>query len=246
MTTLQQQTGAMVVRPPSRNRERHHGSVPCSDEPNWCERTPIDVGSTAPALREAVTMFSRVLDELGAGVRVAVVKDSNGQMSVLGPTPWPVAAFSYIDAPAESRHVDEMSDILEMFDHIRAELRLTQKEMFSATGIKKRTYHSWKRKPLGSRPRVSSQGQFWRLADALEDLRDAIDRPLNQWIRGDRQRLDALLRGQFDELVDLAVNRPAYPKRSVGTSVYTGITEDIDMPVIRSGKKNIEDVEDRL
>jgi hypothetical protein len=246
MTTMQQPTGAMVFRSPPRHREHRRDSVLRGDELDWSESTPMDVGPTAPALREAVTMFSGVLDGIGAGVRIAVIKGFNGQMNVLGPVPWLVAPFSYIDASAESGHVDEMSDILEAFDCIRAELGLTQKEMFSATGIKKRTYHSWKRKPLGSRPRVSSQGQFWRLADALEDLRDTVDRPLDKWIRGDRQRLDALLGGRFDQLVDLAVNRPAYPKRSIGTSVYTGIAEDIDMPVIRSGKTNIEDVEDRL
>ena len=246
MTTMQQSTGAMVFRSPPRDREHRRDSVPCGDDWNWWESTPMDVGLTAPALREAVTMFSGVLDGIGAGIRIAVVRGFNGQMNVLGTVPWLVAPFSYIDAPVESEHVDEMSDILEAFDCICAELALTQKEMFSATGIKKRTYHSWKRKPLGSRPRVASQGRFWRLVDAVEDLRDTIDRPLDRWIRGDRQRLEALLDGRFDDLVDLAVNRPAYPKRSIGTSVYTGIAEDIDMPIIRSGKTSIEDVEDGL
>lgn len=32
--------------------------------------------------------------------------------------------------------------------------------------------------------------------------------------------------------------------KSFGTSVYTGIAEDIPMPVIRTGKTNIEDVPD--
>jgi hypothetical protein len=244
MTTLQS-TGAMVLPFRSKVRERHLWSVPYGDEVNW-ERTPMDVGYTAPALRDAVTMFSGALDDIGLRVRISVVKGFNGQMNVLGPTPWVEVPISYIGVPAAIEPVDEMSDVLEAFEHVRAELGLTQKEMFSATGIKKRTYHSWKRKPLGSRPRVSSQGRFWRLVDAVEDLRDTVDRPLDRWIRGDRRRLEALLDGLFDDLVDLAVNRPAYPKRSIGTSVYAGIAEDIDMPVIRTGKTNIEDVEDGL
>lgn len=34
------------------------------------------------------------------------------------------------------------------------------------------------------------------------------------------------------------------PLRGVGTSVYTGIAEDIPMPIIRTGRRNIEDVDD--
>jgi hypothetical protein len=206
----------------------------------------MDVGLTAPALREAVTMFSGVLDGISEGIRIAVVRGFNGQTNLLGSMPWLMAPFSYIDASAGSQHVDETSDILEAFECVRGELGLTQKEMFSATGIKKRTFHSWRRKSPGSRPRVASQGRFWRLVDAVEDLRDTVDRPLGQWIRGDRQRLEAVLDGRFDDVVELAVNRPAYPKRSIGTSVYTGIAEDVDMPIIRTGKTNIEDVEDGL
>jgi len=244
VTTLES-TGSMLYPVRSGVRKRHLQSVPCGDEVDW-EPTPMDVGFTAPALRQAVTMFSGVLDDIGSGVRISVVKGFNGQVNVLGPMPWLEGPISYIGVPTSSEQVDEMSDVLEAFEHVRAELGLTQKEMFSATGIKKRTFHSWKRKPLGSRPRVSSQGRFWRLVDAVEDLRDTVDRPLDQWIRGDRRRLDALLDGQFDDLVDLAVNRPARPRRSIGTSVYTGIAEDFDMPIIRSGKTNIEDVEGGL
>lgn len=244
MTTLQS-TGSMVFPSRAKYRERHLQSVPCGEELNW-DRTPMNVGFTAPALRDAVTMFSGVLDDIGLGVRISVVRGYNGQLNVLGPTPWLELPISYIGVPEATEQVDEMSDVLEAFEHVRAELGLTQKEMFSATGIKKRTFHSWKRKPLGSRPRVSSQGRFWRLVDAVEDLRDTVDRPLDRWIRGDRRRLEVMLNGQFDDLVDLAVNRPAYPKRSIGTSVYTGIAEDVDMPIIRAGKTNIEEVEDGL
>lgn len=246
MTTMEQSTGGMVFRSPPRDKQRRRDSVLCSDDENWWDSTPMDVGLTAPALREAVTMFSGVLDGISEGVRIAVVRGFNGQTNVLGSMPWLVAPFSYIDAPAESERIDEMSDILEAFESVRAELGFTQQEMFSATGIKKRTFHSWRRKPLGSRPRVASQGRFWRLVDAIEDLRGTVDRPLDRWIRGDRQRLEAMLDGRFDDVVELAVNRPAYPKRSIGTSFYTGIAEDSDIPIIRTGKTNIEDVEDGI
>lgn len=243
--TTPQSTGAMVYPSRSKARQRHLPVVLWGDEAIW-DRTPMDLGYTAPALRDAITMFSGALDDIGLGVRISVVKGFNGQMNVLGATPWLELPISYIGVPAATEHVDEMSDIVEAFERIRAELGLTQREMFSATGIKKRTYHSWKRKPLGTRPRVSSQGRFWRLVDAVEDLHDTVDRPLGQWIRGDRRRLSALFDGRFDDLVDLAVNQTAFPKRSIGTSVYAGLGEDVEMPIIRTGKTSIEDVEDGL
>jgi len=241
MTTVES-TGAMILPLRSKFRERDTRSVPGVDAVSW-DWTPI-LGFTAPALRDAVTMFSGALDDLGRGVRISIVKGFNGQMDVLGTTLCLDPPISYIGVPAATEDIDEMSDILDAFEHVRAEFGLTQREMFSATGIKKRTYHSWKRKPLGSRPRVASQGRFWRLVDAVEEIRDTVDRPLDQWIRGDHRRLGALLDGRFDDLLDLAVNRPAYRNRSIGTSVYTGIAEDIDMPIIRTGKANIEDVGD--
>ncbi|WP_100514340.1 hypothetical protein [Mycobacteroides abscessus] len=34
------------------------------------------------------------------------------------------------------------------------------------------------------------------------------------------------------------------PRRGIGTAVYTGIAEDIPMPIIRTGRRDIEDVDD--
>ena len=206
----------------------------------------MDLGSTAPALRDAVTMFSGALDDIGRGARIAVVRDFNGRMSVLGPLPWLAMPFSFIGVPAAPAQVNEMSDILEAFEHVRAELGVTQKQMFKATGIKHRTYHSWRRKAVEARPRAASQGRFWRLVDVLDDLRDAVDRPLGQWLSGAPERLSAFLDGRFDDLVDIAVNRPPYPKRSIGDSVSVGIAEEADTPIIRTGKTNIVDIEDGI
>jgi hypothetical protein len=154
--------------------------------------------------------------------------------------------FSYIGVPAAPTRVNEMSDVLEAFEQVRAELGVTQKQMFKATGIKHRTYHSWKRKAPDARPRAASQGQFWRLVDVLDDVREVVDRPLGQWLNGAGERLSAFVGGRFDDLVDLAVNRPSYPKRSMGDSFHVGIAENFDTPIIRTGKTNIIDVEDGI
>lgn len=83
------------------------------------------------------------------------------------------------------------------------------------------------------------------MADAVYDLRGTLDQPLNRWLRGDRKRIDALLDGRFDDLVDMAVDRAPFPRREIGTSVFEGIAEDIKTPIIRSGGPLVtEDVED--
>lgn len=89
-----------------------------------------------------------------------------------------------------------------------------------------------------------SEEQLWRLLDALEDLGDTLEGPIDEWLRADQHRIDALLEGRFDELVDLAVNYPnRQGQRDVGDSAFTGIAEDIDMPIIRSGHRDIRVVE---
>ena len=177
-------------------------------------------GPPPPALRDAVTMFSGALDDIGRspdrGRHGLQRADDVCSARFHG---WR-CRFSFIGVPAAPAQVNEMSDILEAFEQVRAELGVTQKQMFKATGIKHRTYHSWKCKAPDTRPRAASQGRFWRLVDVLDDLRDAVDRPLGQWLSGAPERLSAFLYGRFDDLVDIAVNRPPYPKRSVGDSVY--------------------------
>lgn len=243
MTTLQS-TGSMVFPSPPKEELRLRCGV-CGGEQSWY-RTPVDVGSTAPALREAVTKFSGALDCIGEIAWIAVTTDLSGHTSVLGPLPRLAVPYLVIGVPATPAQVNEKSDILEAFEQIRAELGVTQEQMFKATGIKHRTYHSWKQKAVHARPRAASLGRFWRLVDVLNDLRDAVDRPLSQWLCGAPERLSAFLDGRFDELVDIAVNRPAYPKRSIGDSVRIGIAEEVDTPVIRTGKTNIIDVEDGI
>lgn len=250
MTTMQQPTGDLLFQSPSRVRERHLRSVPCGDELPW-ESTLMDIDFASAGLRDVVRQFSGALDRPDLDFRIAVVTNVFGQPHVFGSPLWLASPVRYIDAAVtaatgEPEPVGEFSDVVEVFEHIRAELGLTQKQMFAATGIRKRTFHSWRSKPPGSRPRVASQGLLWQLADTVEELRETVDRPLPQWLQGDRRRIEALLDGRFDDLVDLAVNLPARTKQRRGTSAYTGIAEDIEMPVIRRGRTSIEDVEDGL
>ena len=218
------------------------GQSDCEDR-TW-DWTPVDVEGATPALRDAVTLFSGVLDDFCMNMLVATVKDSTGRTNVLGIPSWLVTPFSFIAVHDGAEEVGGMSDILLAFDHVRTELGLTQKEMFKATGIKHRTYHSWKRKSPDSRPRVSSQGRFWRLVDTLEDLRDAVGRP---WTSGSGGHGNGWMRFSMGALTTsstwrsanrLMRNAPSVPRRGVG------IAADVEMPSIRTGNVNVVDVEE--
>jgi hypothetical protein len=246
MTIMQQPTGSRVLRSPSRVREqRKLHSAPCDD--TFWSSTLMETSFSSPGLRDVVAYFSDALDSCDqAQIRIATIKKLDGQVNLLGSALWLATPYIFIDTVGDDQpDVDETSDVVNAFEQIRAQLGLTQKEMFTATRIRKRTFHSWADKPAGSRPRVASQGRLWELADAVDDLRNTLDQPLGRWLRGDKRRLDALLDGRFDDLVDLAVNRTPFPGREVGTSRYEGIAEDIDTPIIRHGGPLMtDDVED--
>ena len=248
MTIMQQQpTGSRVLRSPSRVRERRdRHPAPCDAASPWLS-TFVEI-SSSPGLRDVVAHFSGALDPCAWDqIRVEVFKGLDGRLDLPGSALWLTAPYTFIDTVVitTDSSVDETADVVDAFEHLRAELGLTQKEMFKATGISKRTFHSWSDKPAGSRPRVASLGRLWELADAVDDLREALDQPLNRWLRGDKKRISALLDGRFDELVDLAVNRAPFPRREIGTSVYEGVAEYVETPIIRSGGPLVtEDVED--
>lgn len=242
---MQQPTGSRVFRSPSKMREqRALHPIPREDCP-WSS-TFIEA-SSSPGLWDVVAHFSGALDRRGGDqICVAVFKNLDGHTNLPDSALWLTAPYTFIDTVLEpDRRVDETSDVLEAFESIRTELGLTQKEMFKATGINKRTYHSWADKPTGSRPRVASLGRLWELADAVDDLRNTLDPPLSRWLRGEKKRIGALLDGRFDELVDLAVDRASFPRREIGTSVFEGIAEDVETPIIRTGGPLVtEDVQD--
>lgn len=124
---------------------------------------------------------------------------------------------------------------LRVFDSLRSELGVTQKDLFTATGVKHRTYHSWKSKPAGSRTRRESVGRLFHLADSVADIREALGNvDLAAWLRASDVRYEALLEGRFDDLVDLAWAIPKPSGRSVGTSSRVGIASEVDLPIIRS------------
>ncbi|NLU63705.1 hypothetical protein HCA61_15730 [Rhodococcus sp. HNM0563] len=245
MTIMYEPTGSRVLRSSSSRSDRL-GLHPVHAEDTYWSSTFMAMSSSS-GLRNVAAHFSSALDtSRREQVHVAVIKYVDGKTDLPGSALWMTTPYTFIDTVrAETRKVTETADVVDAFEQLRTDLGLTQKEMFKATGIRKRTFHSWADKPAGSRPRVASLGRLWELADAVDDLHNTVDQPLARWLRGDPQRIDALLDARFDDLVDMAVDRTPLPQREIGTSVAEGIAEEIDTPIIRSGGPLVtEDVED--
>lgn len=244
--TIAVPTGSRVFRAPMSKSRNNTGSVVPSAA--WWESTPVDATTTAPAMRTVLELFSEALDPCTTD-RVLVVRNperQNGFLATAARISCPVVFISVSHAQASATEaLDETSDVLIAFDRLQSELGLSQKELFAITGIKKRTYHSWQRKP-DSRPRLSSLGALWRVADAVDDLREAVGRPLAQWIHAAPARQKALREGQLDELVDMAVAFAEPTHRRYGRSNRVGIAADIELPIVRSGRPDAHDDEDEL
>jgi hypothetical protein len=188
MTIMYEPTGSRVLLSSS-SRSGQQESHPALDEDTDWSSTFMEM-SSSPGLRDVAAHFSGALDTWRREqVHVAIIKYLDGQTDLPGSALWMTAPYTFIDTVrAETQSVDETADIVDAFEQLRTELGLTQKEMFKATGIRKRTFHSWADKHAGSRPRVASLGRLWELADAVDDLRNTVDQPLARWLRSDTQR----------------------------------------------------------
>jgi hypothetical protein len=206
------------------------------------DATPLSLGQTPPALREAVLQFSEafesfhdheILKVVCAGALGALTLISNTSLS------GPVLVLKIGEA---SRAVAEKADPLAVFDRIQSELAVTQKELFAATEIKRRTYYSWKN-PAAPHPRPSSLGRLWHLADALADLHETLERPLAAWLHTAPERMAAFKEGRFEDLVDLAVAMPESGPREHGTSRRIGIVADAEVPIVKASRPKVTVVE---
>jgi hypothetical protein len=218
------------------------------------ESTPVTLTSASPGLREAITSFAETLNPIYDHELVRVVRGAGG--STLLSTSAAVGRVLVVrigkvtETKADDVDVADphgTADALPTFDRLVIELGVSKKEMEQATGIKHRTYHSW-RKPSAPKPRTASVGRLWHLADAVTDLREVLERPLAAWLHAAPERMAAFRAGDFERLVDLAVDMRTDRDRrkTVGTSQRVGLAADVDMPVLRATKPSISDVEPGL
>lgn len=214
----------------------------------WWEPTRLDASVTAPAMRKAFERFSEALDPAFVD-HVLLVGNPTGESTILSAVARlssPVVFISVGAVPDRIEIADEMADVLHVFDRLQNELGLSQKELLAITGIRRRTYYSWKTKPASSRPRLSSLGDLWRLVDAVADLHEVVGGFLGQWIHGAREREKALRERRFDDLIDLALSRAVTPGRSFGGSGRIGVAADVELPIVPSGRGDARDEEDEL
>jgi hypothetical protein len=223
--------------------------VPGRDIADDIDLTPVALDPTAPALREAFLRFAETFNPVhdqesfrivlgGAALYRTVLSNAylSGPLCVfmIGETPLVKDVVSHIDP--------DTADPLAVFDRLQDELAVSQKDLLAATGIKRRTYYSWK-KPAAPRPRPASLGGLWHLADALEDIREELGRPVAAWLHALPEREAAFREGRFDDLVDLAVEMPQPGQRATGLSPYAGLAADVEVPVVKTGRPEVRVVQ---
>lgn len=212
------------------------------EAPEEIDATPLSLGQTPPALREAVLQFTEAFDSFYEQEIFRVVcAGALGARTLISSTSLSSPVF-VLEVGEISRVDPGKADSLAVFDQIQSELAVTQKELLAATGIKRRTYYSWK-KPAAPRPRPSSLGGLWRLADALVDLREMLERPIAVWLHTSPRRMAAFREGRFEDLVDFAVAMPESGKREHGTSRRVGVVADVDVPIVKAGRPRVTVIE---
>jgi hypothetical protein len=206
------------------------------------DSTPVSLNPTAPALREAFVRFSETFEPIHDHETVWVVLGGDSYRSTLFSRA-AVAGRMLVMSVGDTAEVDpNTTDPIAVFGRIQNELAVTQKDLLVAVGIKRRTYYSWK-DPSTPRPRPSSLGRLWRLADALVDLRDSLDRPVAAWLHSAPERMAAFKEGRFEDLVDLAVAVPKPAGKPRGRSRRVGIVADVEVPVVKTAKSKVVVVE---
>ncbi|HWJ65118.1 MAG TPA: hypothetical protein VNT31_00430 [Nocardioides sp.] len=206
------------------------------------DTTPVSLEGIAPALRDAVIRFSETLEPIHDREFVRVVLGGDSRYPTLMSNA-PMCGRVVLVKVGETVRTDpDSADPLTVFEQIQNELGITQKDLLVATGIKRRTFYSWK-DPSTPRPRPSSLGRLWHLADALVDLREVLPRPVAAWLHSSSDRMAALKEGRFEDLVDLAVSMPKATGKTSGTSRRIGVVADVEVPVVKTGKARTTVVE---
>lgn len=128
--------------------------------------------------------------------------------------------------PVSETSAHKFDDVVDMVRDLQHRLGIDLKDVLAAASIKARTYHSWT-KPSAPRPRLTSQGRLWALAQLVDDLPELLDVPIRQWVLADPNRLTALRAGRFDELLEQA-SKERMQKNSTGTVAgpFHGVGED--------------------
>lgn len=157
-----------------------------------------------PALRDALGQFDIALTELTAPLTVFDVLEAipvHAHVLVeRGRTFELVSRLAGGVSPEAQELVDGFDDAASVVDDLASRLGLPVRDVLVAADVSRSTFYSWK-SPDAPRPRVSSQGRLWALAQTVEDLEQLVPGSLRQWLLSDRSRRVLLMSGEFDALV---------------------------------------------
>lgn len=128
--------------------------------------------------------------------------------------------------PVSETSAHQFDDVVDVVRDLQHRLGIDLKDVLAAASIKPRTYHSWAQ-PNAPRPRLTSQGRLWALAQLVDDLPEILDVPIRQWLLADSERLMALRAGHFDELLEQASQeRMQQDPTSTVAGPFHGVGED--------------------
>jgi hypothetical protein len=243
MTNLAIRTGSSFDRTPHLRGAREIASPDAS----WQDVTPMSVKHTSPDLGSIIRSFSDALDlvEDRKIIRVVVNPMTRAIISssiARSALPLDILQFgrTAIAAPGLA------PDVVSVFSRLKLELGVTQDDMFAATGIKHRTFHSWKRKSVSSRPRLESVGRLWELDDVVNELREGLDTPVGRWLQADPKRLTLFRAGKLDDLLELASGMVTGRRPDSTVGYVTGVGVDTELPIVRSGRRQVSRVINRI
>jgi hypothetical protein len=138
----------------------------------------------------------------------------------------------YILANSSHKEVEGSDDAALTVRLISRRLGLPIRDIVEAAGISRSSFYSWS-SPNAPRPRVSSQGHLWELAQMVDDLDELLGESLQRWILADPQRRVSLAHGDFAKLLDEAAQPKRRPRKEsdLHSAIYavggdTSVEED--------------------
>lgn len=208
----------------------------------WIQ-TPVVLTGASASMQALLQSFAETLDPFNATETVRYVRGAFTEIVSTAASPSVAGLLIMLTPAVEPLTLADKptpSEAVRAFDRLVAELGVSQKDLFQATGISKRTYHSWTGLDAPT-PRQRSLGRLWPLVDAVSDLQVVLDRPVQHWLHADPGRRRLLLRGEFGQLVEVAV---ADTRRSRRLSDRTAVAADVAMPILRGERAAIDDVDE--
>lgn len=113
--------------------------------------------------------------------------------------PTPIISVVAEVASPEASALKSPLSAFEAVDVLASWSGLPAKDVVRAVGIKRRTYHSWRRSP-SRRPRLESLGNLWNAYETVAGLRTELGDRFASWLHASPERLRQFQCGDFDGL----------------------------------------------